>query len=161
MKPTKPVLEVRGGEYLEGLHPSLIERARLLYERAQAKGVKLRFISGYRRYRVKRRVKDGGSVASWHNFGAAFDINLHHRKSMRAALKYLKDDEAAWKVVGKIAEELGLIWGRPWGEAEIFHFEWHPGHPEALREPAFKRLIVVTGDQVQRYREAWKLFEDE
>lgn len=160
-EPSKPVLEVRGGAYLEGLHPTLVERARLLYERAQAKGIKLRFISGYRRFRPKRNPKVGGSVASWHNFGAAFDVNLHQRKSMKDALQHLEEDEVTWRIVGEIAAELGLTWGKPWGDAEIFHFEWHPGHPDALRRPAFEKLIKASGENVDHYREAWKLFTNE
>ncbi len=158
-KPVKSVLTLRGGQHLDNLHPALVKRARLLYERAQALGIEIRFISGYRKYRAKKPKKPGGSLASWHNFGAAFDLNLTHRKSMREALKNLNHDENQWNQLGKIAKELGLTWGRPWGDAEIFHFEWHPGHPEALRAPAFQRLIKVTGPKVKNYRRSWTLFD--
>lgn len=158
-RPSKPILEVRGGHHLEKLHPELARRARLLYERAQAEGIILRFISGYRRYRV-RQTKPGRSKASWHNFGAAFDVLLHKRKGMKDSLSHLSEDQASWDRVGQIAKELNLIWGKPWGEAEIFHFEWHPGHPEALRAPALKRLLKVTGPQAEQYEKAWDLFDD-
>ena len=78
---------------------------------------------------------------------------------MRAALKRLDADRKRWDQVGAIARSLGLTWGVEWGDKEIFHFEWHPGHPEALRAPAFKKLTAVTGPDVRAYQEAWKLFK--
>ena len=161
VNPKKSVLKISGGTHLEGLHPLLIKKARVLYELAEAEGIQIKFISGYRRFRKKRSLKAGRSVASWHNFGAAFDINLLHRKSMRDALSHLTDDQSDWDKVGSIAKSLGLVWGKPWGEQEIFHFEWHPGHPEALRKPAFNRLTKVTGPKVENYQKAWELFKVE
>lgn len=159
VEPQRELLKVSGNEHLDGLHPELVRRARLLYERAADRGVKLRFISGYRRYR-KRRARPGKSVASWHNFGAAFDLILRDRRTMRDALKHIKRDRKRWDQVGAIARELGLTWGKSWGgDKEIFHFEWHPGHPDALRRPAFKRLTAVTGPDVKNYRAAWRLFK--
>ena len=84
-------------------------------------------IAGYRRYHKRRRAKRGKSLASWHNFGAAFDLILHERKSMKDALKHMGDDAQRWDRVGEIGRSLGLTWGKPWGVKEIFHFEWHPG----------------------------------
>ena len=158
-EPQKSVLKVRGGALLDGLHPELIRRARLLYERAENEGILVRFISGYRRYHKRRRAKPGKSIASWHNFGAAFDLILHERKSMKEALSYMKDDAEHWERIGAIGRELGLTWGKPWGVKEIFHFEWHPGHPDALRAPAFRRLTKATGARVEQYQKAWDLFE--
>lgn len=162
--PQKSILRLRGGAYLDGLHPELIKRARLLYERAEREEISLRFISGYRKYRknekrMKARVKANRSVASWHNFGAAFDVNLTRYKGMKQALKHYDKDEATWKRIGVLARELGLTWGAPWGREEIFHFEWHPGHPDALRLPDFEKLTAVTGAQVRDYQKAWKLFK--
>ena len=157
--PQKSVLKVRGGAHLDGLHPELIRCARLLYERAEKEGILLRFISGYRRYHKRRKVKRGKSMASWHNFGAAFDLILHERKSMKDALHHMEDDAERWDRVGQLGKTLGLTLGKPWGIKEIFHFEWHPGHPEALRAPAFKRLTRVTGTKVEHYQKAWDLFE--
>lgn len=161
VKPKKSVLKVSGGSHLDGLHPQLIKKARVLYELAEAEGIQIKFISGFRRFRKKRSRKPGRSVASWHNFGAAFDINLLRRKSMRDALKHLSDDQADWDKLGSLAKSLGLTWGKPWGEQEIFHFEWHPGHPDALRQKAFDRLTKVTGTNVEDYQKAWKLFKVE
>ena len=158
-EPQTSVLKVRGGAHLDGLHPELVRRARLLYEQAEEEGILLRFISGYRRYHKRRRAKRGKSLASWHNFGAAFDLILHERKSMRDALKHMRNDAQRWDRVGQLGRRLGLTWGKPWGVKEIFHFEWHPGHPDALRAPAFKRLTRVTGTRVEHYQRAWDLFE--
>ena len=158
--PKRPVLEVRGGEHLEGLHPELKRRVRALYERAEKEGILLRLISGYRPYRPKRNPKPGGSLSSWHAFGAAVDVNMHGRKGMKGALEHLSEDLPQWKRVGAIAQELGLTWGYQWGKKEIFHFEWHPGLPEAIRAPTFKRLKRATGGELRgRYQEAWSLFK--
>lgn len=158
--PKKPMLEVSGGAHLEGLHPSLIKKARVLYETAYQEGIQIKFISGYRRFRKRKSTDPKKSVASWHNFGAAFDLNLRSRKNMKDSLSHLSEDQKSWDRIGEVAESLGLTWGRQWGEAEIFHFEWHPGHPDAIREPAFKKLIKVTGDKVNDYQKAWSLFAD-
>lgn len=159
--PIKSILEVRGGEHLEGLHPQLIKKARILYELVEKEGIQIKFISGYRRFRKKRSTQPGKSVASWHNFGAAFDLNLFQRKNMRTALAHYEEDLVQWERIGELAKSLGLIWGQPWGKEEIFHFEWHPGHPEALRQPAFEKLIQVTGTRVEDYQKAWSLFDDD
>lgn len=157
--PIKAKIEIRGGEYLEKLHPELAHRARLLYERAEAEGIPLRFISGYRRFRSKKKAKKGGSVASWHHFGAAFDLNLVGRKSMKDALKNLKNDRKKWDRVGELAQNLSLTWGFQWGKDEIFHFEWHPGWPEAIRSHTFNKLIRYTGPKVKKYKKVWETFK--
>lgn len=159
-RPDRPILQIRGGSYLEGLHPDLAQRARLLYERTESEGILLRFISGYRRFRKTKSNDSQKSMASWHNFGAAFDVLLHSRKGMKDSLAHLEEDKAQWDRVGEIAKELGLIWGKPWGKEEIFHFEWHPGLPEAIRRPTFQRLIERTGTSVTNYQKAWELFTD-
>lgn len=155
-----PLLELRGGVHLEGLHPELIKRIRALYERAELEGIQLRLISGYRPYRVRRKVKRGGSLASWHSFGAAVDVNLQGRKGMGDALKHLDEDLPRWRRVGELAKGLGLTWGYPWGKEEIFHFEWHPGLPDAIRAPTLSQLKRATdGDLKGRYQETWGLFK--
>lgn len=159
-KPKTPVLELRGGAHLDGLHPELIKRVRALYERAEAEGIQLRLISGYRAYRVKRKVKRGGSLASWHAFGAAVDLNLQGRRGMSDALKHIDEDLPRWQRVGALAKELGLTWGYQWGKKEIFHFEWHPGLPDAIRAPTLSRLKDKTGGDLKaRYQDTWELFK--
>lgn len=155
-----PVLEIRGGVHLEGIHPELSKRIRALYEQAESEGIQIRLISGYRPYRVKRKVKTGGSLASWHAFGAAVDVNLHGRKGMSDALKHLDEDLKYWQRIGAIAKSLGLTWGYPWGKKEIFHFEWHPGLPDAIRAPTLKKLNAQTGGDLRgRYQDSWELFK--
>lgn len=158
--PTKPPLQVRGGEHLEGLHPAIERRARLLYERAEAEGIQLRFISGYRPYKRREgRAKSNQSLASWHNFGLAFDVNLQGRAGLSDALKHLREDAPRWERVGALAIALGLTWGKPWGDDEIFHFEWHPDHPDAIRAPTLNTLKAAAegGDLRAGYRGVWRL----
>jgi hypothetical protein len=79
---------------------------------------------------------------------------------MKGALEHLSEDLPKWKRVGAIAQELGLTWGYQWGKKEIFHFEWHPGLPEAIRAPTLERLKRATGGELRgRYQEAWSLFK--
>jgi|LauGreDrversion4_2_1035121.scaffolds.fasta_scaffold293526_2 hypothetical protein len=161
--PTKPPLQVRGGEHLEGLHPSLERRARLLYERAEAEGIQLRFISGYRPYKQRASRSRSTSLASWHNFGLAFDVNLQGRAGLSDALKNMREDRPRWDRVGALALELGLTWGEPWGLDEIFHFEWHPGHPDAIRAPTLNTLkgSAEGGDLRGGYQGVWRLILEE
>ena len=172
-EPARPPLQVRGGEHLEGLHPSIARRARLLYERAEDEGIQLRFISGYRPYKPrerrasaarspKRSPKRSPSLASWHNFGLAFDVNLQGRAGMSDALKHLSDDAPRWERVGALAADLGLTWGKPWGKEELFHFEWHPGHPDAIRAPTLNALKreAEGGDLRGGYKGVWGNIKD-
>jgi hypothetical protein len=152
----KKILEVRGGHYLEGLHPRMKSLAHVFYEKAEQIGIDIRFISGYRKYRAKKRVKKGGSLASWHNLGLAFDINLVGRKGMKGALKYWDDDKKDWHKLGSLAKDLGLTWGLAWGKKEVFHFEWHPGYPDAIRKKTFRSIQRKTDSQIQGYQKFWK-----
>jgi hypothetical protein len=165
-EPARPPLQVRGGEHLEGLHPALERRARLLYERAEDEGIQLRFISGYRPYKERERragsSKRSPSLASWHNFGLAFDVNLQGRAGMGDALKHLSEDAPRWERVGALAADLGLIWGKSWGKEELFHFEWHPGHPDAIRAPTLNALKreAAGGDLRGGYKGVWGNIRD-
>ena len=79
---------------------------------------------------------------------------------MADALKHIQEDIKRWNRVGKIAEELELIWGKQWGNKEIFHFEWHPNMPSAIRAPTFKRMMDLCGPQLKHYQSAWDLFKN-
>ena len=129
-----------------------------LVKRAAAEGIQLYFISGYRPYRPRPPRRAGGSLASWHSFGNAFDLNMRPRRSMEDALAHFGEDEARWRRVGAIAESLGLTWGLQWGRKEVFHFEWHPGQPDGIRARTLRRLLNLAGDDGARYRETWSLY---
>ena len=154
-KVKKPLVEIRGGQHLEDLHPHIRKLAQVLYEKAEDTGIEIRFISGYRKYRVKKKVKKNGSLASWHNLGLAFDVNLVGRKGMRDALKHWKDDQVDWQKLGKIAKGLGLTWGLAWGRKEVFHFEWHPGYPDAIRKKTLRVLQKQGGVMLSRFKTIW------
>ena len=124
--------------------------------RAAAEGIGLTFISGYRPYRPKRR--SGGTLASWHSFGNAFDLNLSDRAGMVEALEHFESDRSRWEKIGAIAKELGLIWGLQWGKKEVFHFEWHPGQPSGIRAKTLRRLLKLAGPRGKHYRKTWSLY---
>lgn len=122
--PPPAPIPIAGERHLAGLHPELAKRARLLHRRAAQAGIELRFISGRRKLKPRR--------LGWHQFGLAVDLNLAHRRDMKDALRHYEEDRWAWRQVGAIAEDLGLIWGLSFRRSEVFHFEWHPGYPAAF-----------------------------
>lgn len=146
---------VAGARHLARLHPDVRRMARALHAEAAAAGVELKFISGHRAFdRHSKKAKKGR--ASWHAFGMAFDVNLAHRKDMRDALNHYTRDRAQWQAVGAIAERLGLTWGLQWGRHEVFHFEWHPGMPDAIRRPTLTVLLKDAGRDGGAIEKVWR-----
>lgn len=148
---------ISGGRHLERLHPVLRARAIALYTAAAERGIKLTFISGHRPFRPTSAKARKGR-ASWHAFGMAFDVNLADRRNMKDALAHFDRDKRRWQAVGRIAESLGLTWGLQWGRHEVFHFEWHPGMPDAIRRPTLKTLLGDTGPSGQAIEKTWWRF---
>lgn len=148
---------VGGARHLARLHPEVRRMARALFEQAAAEGIELKFISGYRAFdRHSKKARAGR--ASWHAFGMAFDVNLAHRVDMRDALAHYDREAAQWERVGAIAERLGLTWGVQWGRHEVFHFEWHPGMPEAIRRPTLTALLSDAGPDGAAIEKVWRRF---
>lgn len=148
---------VRGSQHLARLHPEVRRMARALYTAAAAEGIELKFISGHRAF-DRHSAKAKAGKASWHAFGMAFDVNLVHHKDMKAAIKRYRSEKAQWDRVGAIAERLGLTWGLQWGTAEVFHFEWHPGMPEAIRRPTLTALLKDAGADGKAIEKVWRRF---
>lgn len=141
----------------QNLHPTLSAKVEQLVERSAAAGVPITLISGYRRFDPHgARAKQG--KASWHNFGLAIDVNLRGRKSMADALAHYDQDKRKWATVGRIGQEVGLTWGAPWGRAEIFHFEWHPGAPAAIRKDTLDSLLAEAGRDGKGFKQTWHRF---
>lgn len=145
---------IRGGKHLKRLHPVVRKKALALYHAAEREGIKLRFISGFRQMRHRKK------RASWHHFGMAFDLNLVEYRDMKTAVARYPRDKARWAVVGRIGRELGLFWGAAWKVEEIFHFEWHPGMPEGLRGADLQRLLNDAGPLAQHPEKAWHHFRE-
>ena len=139
------------------LHPVFSAKVEQLVTRSAAAGVPLTIISGYRRFNPdSARAKEGR--ASWHHFGLAVDVNLRGRKNMADALAHYDEDEKKWATVGRIGQEVGLTWGAPWARAEIFHFEWHPGAPAAIRKDSLDSLLAEAGRDGKGFKETWHRF---
>ncbi len=148
---------IPGSRHLARLHPEVRRMARALHAEAAAAGIALKFISGHRPFdRHSRKAKAGR--ASWHAFGMAFDVNLAHHRTMRDALKRYDAEVEQWARVGAIAERLGLTWGLQWKRAEVFHFEWHPGMPEAIRRPTLRALLEDAGPDGRAIEKVWRRF---
>lgn len=148
---------IGGARHLARLHPEVRRMARALFAEAAAEGIELKFISGYRAF-DRRSKKAKAGRASWHAFGMAFDVNLAHREDMRDALANYDAEAADWARVGAIAERLGLTWGLQWGRHEVFHFEWHPGMPEAIRRPTLTALLKDAGPEGKAIERVWRRF---
>lgn len=141
----------------QNLHPTFSAKVQQLAERSAAAGVPITLISGYRRFDPHgAKAKQG--KASWHNFGLAIDVNLRGRKSMADALAHYAQDKRKWATIGRIGDEVGLTWGAPWGRAEIFHFEWHPGAPAAIRKDTLDSLLAEAGRDGKGFKQTWHRF---
>lgn len=166
-----------GAGVLRDLHPGVRERALRLYALARDAGIELRFIHGYAPYRPRKRRGPGG-MATWHNFGLAFDVNLAQRTSMADAKAHFDADRAIWATVGELAEGLGLVWGGGWRSTyDPFHFEWHPcpdgspsyrprrGEPRPIGCSAvitredLAVFLKLAGKRGKNYRRVWTLYE--
>jgi uncharacterized protein YcbK (DUF882 family) len=151
--------QLKGIEYIDGLHPLLQEKLLVLYALAKEEKIEFQLISGYRPYEKKKNPKKNASLASWHHFGAAFDINLIEYQTMEEALDHYSKDKKKWEKLGALAESLSLTWGLKWGLNEVFHFEWHPGLPDAIRKDTLTQLLDKAGDDAVNYQKVWTLFD--
>lgn len=128
---------------LDVLHPILADATRQLVLRADAEGIELKVISTVRSHTARKqtvrvRGKDGRARRvtrtvrgpTLHSMGLAVDVNLMHRRDLGSATRAYLDggpERDAWERVGRIGEELGLLWLGRVKASEIFHFEWRPG----------------------------------
>lgn len=143
--------EIRRGDLLEKLHPELVDRARLLYALLELEGIHIRFISGHRPLENDARPN---RLASWHNLGMAFDLNIVGRD-----YAYYKEDQKQWERIGEVATGLGLIWGERYDD--IFHFEWHPDYHARIRQHEFDLFRRFAGRRLQNHQATWHLFDPE
>ena len=112
---------------MEGLRPQAVTMARALIDAARRRGIELRVISGYRSPQQQQdlyargRTRPGPVITnarvSVHNTGLAFDVAVVENGG-------LSFDEEELREVGRIGQEVGLVWG---GASDRFpdlpHFE--------------------------------------
>jgi hypothetical protein len=130
----------------------------VLHERALAAGIPFRIIFGYTPYQHRSRPGPGG-MATWHQFGLAFDILIADRRDIGDGKRHFRQDDADWQRLGAIAQEIGLIWGGAWRSSyDPFHFEWHPGDDSVISRTDLARFLALSGKAGRDYREVWTLY---
>ena len=113
---------------LEGLRPEAVNLATRLIAAARAQNIDLRIIVGYRSLQQQEELFARGRTApgprvtnarvSIHNTGLAFDIAVLRNGSL------VFDDTPAYRRVGRLGQELGLVWGGAYPQFPDFpHFE--------------------------------------
>lgn len=119
---------------VEDLHPKVAELCRTFIDRCKNEGIDVLITSTYRDKEsqdalyAQGRTKPGAKVTnakagqSWHNWRVAFDVvPLVHGKAVW-------DDEALWRKLGQIGQEVGLEWGGAWRSfADKPHFQYTGG----------------------------------
>ncbi|HQC45808.1 MAG TPA: hypothetical protein PLC97_11390 [Myxococcota bacterium] len=151
---------------LKSLHPVLADATQQLVIRAKKLGIEIKVISGVRPHTAGTkkgvvRDKDGKrskktktvKKVGLHSFGLAVDVNLMHHKGLTSARKAYEAggrEKKAWDTVGRLGEELGLLWLGPIQTTEIFHFEWRPtlsGRPKGDELQKLLRAQKKGGNQ--------------
>lgn len=147
-----------GVRHLDRLHPHLRHLALELHRRAVAAQIPMRFIHGYAPYAPRTKMGPGG-MANWHQFGLAFDILINDRKSITDGKRHFAEDDPQWRVIGAIADEIGLVWGGSWRSSyDPFHFEWHPGDDSVINKDDLARLLKKAGRDGKDLEAVWTLY---
>lgn len=145
---------------LADVHPWLRDAMEVLITRAAAEGIEVRVISAVRsvasrpvmkskvvvRNGKKRtvRVATGERKMGMHPLGLAVDINLGWRRPMRdpfTAYAARGETYRQFETLGRLADELGVIWLGRTDLAELGHFEYHPGWWGSVRG-SFRRQLL-------------------
>jgi len=122
----------RSEKTIATLLPEVRPYARALVTKAAGKGITIKVISGLRTYEeqddlyAQGRTRPGKIVTnarggySNHNFGIAFDVGVFQGSN------YI-EESPAYKAVGAMGVELGLVWGGNWKSIQDEpHFELRP-----------------------------------
>lgn len=112
-----------------------------MLRRAADIGIDARVVSGYRdpkeqaKEYAKGRTVPGKIVTkappgySWHQFGHAFDIGVFRQDLKQSYVqtfedgKYYPERELLYKLLGPVAERIGLIWGGRWKTPDNPHYQ--------------------------------------
>lgn len=150
-------VDARSESVIAKLQPEVAPYARALVQKAAARGIEIKIISGFRSYEEQnalyaqgrttpgKRVTNAKGGESNHNFGIAFDIGVFE------GTDYL-DESPNYDVVGALGMELGLDWGGNWQSfKDRPHYELRPTWAADLSENemlAELRLRVADGQPI-------------
>lgn len=110
------------------LHPKVAEKADILKEKAEEKGIPIQITEGYRTDErqdalyAQGRTAPGNIVTnarggeSYHNYGLAVDYAVESDGQVIWDVSYDGNDngKSDWKEVADIAKDLGFTWGGDW-----------------------------------------------
>lgn len=96
------------------LHPALTQKVERFIEKAEAQGLNLRVVEGFRNSAKQAEAYANGiSKAkpgfSFHNYGLAVDVVFRDEKGNPSW-----NEGHDWKRLGEIGKETGLYWGGDW-----------------------------------------------
>lgn len=120
---------------LAGVHAWIVEKARLLLQKAHKEGIFLIVTEGLRTMAKQNelyeqgRSKPGKIVTnvrggySYHNYGLAFDVCVCDIANGKLVPNWNVDQR--WKRVGEIGQSIGLEWGGDWTSIKDYpHFQY-------------------------------------
>jgi D-alanyl-D-alanine dipeptidase len=133
-----------GEYYLPGvgktyLHPEFADRVGDFIQRAQAQGVSLQFVSGYRDQAKQNTLHNAPTATtpaeySLHSAGRGVDITKSNWKGMNAPTR---------AAVVKGAKDAGLSWGGDYSKPDERHFYSDPGTDRRQLIDNFSRGIAA------------------
>lgn len=96
------------------LHPALTQKVERLIEKADAQGLNLRVVEGFRDpAKQAEAYAKGTSKAkpgfSFHNYGLAVDVVFRDKNGNPSW-----DEKNDWQKLGQLGKEVGLSWGGDW-----------------------------------------------
>lgn len=134
-------MDAQDRKILEGLDRDVREKAEMLYEMCERRGIRLGFRQGYRtfaqqaalyaqgRTTMGRIVTNAKPGFSWHNWRRAFDVVIEAFPGDTTPNDVY---DGPWSIVGDLGEFCGLEWGGRWKHPDIPHFQSPLGTLSAL-----------------------------
>jgi len=110
------------------LHPTLRSKVERLIQLAEAQGMHLRVVEGYRSFEQQAKISGAYTRAkpgySFHNYGLAVDLVFRDGKGGPSW-----SEKHDWKRLGEMGKSLGLSWGGDWKHlVDRPHFQLVPNH---------------------------------
>jgi len=130
--------QMRSAALIRDLDAAIQVPAAELVRRAYAAGIPIVIASGRRPFTAQAALYNQGRVSpgdivtnvrpgeSLHETGLAFDVaplDPHAASGMGDVLVPWPDEPAFWRILGRIGEELGLVWGGRFPKPDFPHFQ--------------------------------------